>query len=332
MKKLLVLLPLLFLLTGCGGKAIYGEVHSVTPKGEYIEVTFVGKDDTVLADDETIVFSFSGIEGELLSEELIQPYITAYDLKWTPSGYYSDRIYVESVILPKPYILEDGTKLTIRKDLSHTTYFSPDGIDILREQVPFGPHNVSVGGLPTFDMLNPQVQKRILSHYEKLDLQYDLDAELESAWQSYQTSDNKLLFQSHLLSQEISPTAANDQLLWYGTYVTRPIGNNLHHTSCIQTIFDRETGNVIDTAALFTHEEKEVGKRILEIVNIPEADLKQEMETAFRFEYLNFHGNALDVCFPAGSLPSQTSDHMLGVEYTDLTGYIHTWAIPDSIE
>lgn len=332
MKKLLLLLLLLIILSGCGSKVIYGEVQSIRPKGDYLELTIVGKDDSVLADDNTMVYSFSDIEEGLLEGRLIRPYITAYDLKWKPGGYYSDRIYVESVILPEPYILKDGTELTIRKDRTHTTYFTPDGIDILREQVPFGPHNVSVGGLPTFDMLNNQTQEKILSYYEELGLQYDLDAQLESAWQCYQASDNRLLFQSHLLSQEISPTAANDQLLWYGTYVTHPIGNNLHHTSCIQTIFDRETGNVIGTAVLFTCEEKEVAKRILEIVNIPEADLKQEIETSFQFEYLNFHSNALDVCFPAGSLPSQTADHILGVEYEDLTGYIQPWAIPDSIE
>ena len=149
MKKLLLIFPLLLLLTGCGSKVIYGEVKSITPHGNYLELTIVGKEDTVLADDNTMVFSFAGIEEGLLDGKLIRPYITAYDLKWTPEGTYSDRIYVESMILPEPYVLEDGTKLTVRKDFTHTTYFAPNDIDILWEQEPAGPHNVSVGGLPT---------------------------------------------------------------------------------------------------------------------------------------------------------------------------------------
>ena len=332
MKKLLLIIPLLLLLTGCGGKVIYGEVQSITPKGDYLELTIVGKEDTVLADDNTMVYSFAGIEEGLLDGELIRPYITAYDLRWTPEGTYSDRICVESVILPEPYVLEDGTKLTVRKNYSHTTYFSPNDIDILWEQEPAGPHNVSVGGLPTFDMLSEQAQKAILAYYEEQGLLYDLDAELEKAFQEFLSMGNPVNFQSHHLSQDISPTAANEKLIWYSIYVTQPVGDGLHHQTSTHTVFDRNTGEVVNTAELFQCTEKELGRRILEIVNMPDTELSREMENAFRFEYLNFSSNFLDVCFPAGSLISQNMDHSMGVEYEDLYGFIHPWAIPDHIE
>lgn len=328
MKKLLLMIPLLLLLTGCGGKVIYGEVQSVIPLEDYIQLTIVGKDDIVLADEDTMVYGFSGMEESLLEGELIRPRITAYDLKWKPGGWYSDRIYVESVILPEPYVLEDGTELTVRKDLTHTTYFSPDGIDILWEQEPFGPHNVSVGSLPSFDMLSDQAQEEILAYYENQGLLYDLDEELERAWSAYEVSDNKLQFQAHHLSQEIGPAAANEGLLWYSTYVTRPLGNS-HYQQCTHTVFDRETGKVIDTADLFECTEAELGRRILELVNMQDVALSREMEKAFRFQYLEFSSDYLSVCFPAGSLKSQNTNHSLGVEYNDLDGFIHPWAIPD---
>ena len=331
MRKLLLIVPLLLLLTGCGGKVIYGEVQSISPKGDYLELTLVGKEDIVLADDNTTVFSFSGIEEGLLDGELIRPHITAYDLKWTTDGYYSDRIYVESVILPEPYVLKDGTELTVRKDFGNTTYFSPDGIDILWEQDPVGPHNVSVGGLPTFDMLNDQAQEQILSHYEDMGILYDLDAELEFAWQCYQKADEKPMFQAHHLSQDISPSAANDRLIWYTAYVTRPIGDGLHHQASTHTVFDRETGDIVNISDLFDCDEKALVKRILEIVNMPDTQLSREMEQAFRFDYLHFN-NYLDVCFPADSLISQNTDHILGIEYQALGGLIHPWAIPDPIQ
>jgi len=332
MKKMLFLLPLLLLLTGCGDKIIYGEVSSVTPKGNYIELTLVGKEDIILADGETMVYSFAGIEEGLLSGDLIRPHITAYDLTYTREGYYSDRIYVESVILPDPYVLADGTQLTLRKDYAYTTYFSPEGYDILWEQEPVGPHNVSVFGLPSFDMLNEQTQEAILAYYEEQGLLYDLDAQLEFAWQCYQEAEEKPMFQAHHLSQDISPTAANEKLIWYSIYVTRPVGDGLHHQTSTHTAFDRETGEVINTADLFQCTEKELGRRILEIVNMPDTELSREMENAFRFEYLDFSSNYLDVCFPAGSLISQNMDHSMGVEYEDLYGFIHPWAVPDRIE
>ena len=331
MKKLLLILSVVLLLTGCGTNIIYGEVQSVTQTEDYIALTILGKEDIVLADDKTMVYSFSGIEDGLLSGELIRPYITAYDLKRTRDGSYSKRIYVESVILPEPYVLKDGAELTIRKDYTHTTYFAPDGTDILWEQEPVGPHNVSVGGLPTFDMLNSQAQEQILSYYENMGILYDLDAELEFAWQCYQKAEEKPMFQAHHLSQDISPSAANDRLIWYTAYVTRPIGDGLHHQTSTHTVFDRETGDIVNIANLFNCDEKALGRRILEIVSMPDTDLSREMEQAFRFEYLNFN-NCLDVCFPAGSLISQNTDHILGVEYQDLDGLIHPWAIPDPIE
>lgn len=332
MKKLIFLLGLLLLLTGCGDKEIYGEVQSVSSKGDYIELTIVGKDDIVLADDKTMVYSFSGIEEGLLDGELIRPYITAYDLKHISGGYYADRICVESVQLPQGYLLSDGTALTVRKDYTHTAYFTPDDIEILREQEPIGPNNVSVGGIPSLDMLNAQAQEEILAYYERQGLLYDLDEELERAWQCYQASDNKLLFQSHHLAQDICPSAANHRLVWYSVYVTRPVGDGLHQQSSTHTVFNRETGKVIDTAELFDCTEAELGRRILEIVSMPDTELSREMEKAFRFEYLDFDSNSLDVCFPAGSLSSQKADHLLAIEYEDLAGYIHSWAIPDSIE
>ena len=333
MKKLLFLLPLLLLLTGCRSKVIYGEVASITPKGAYLELTIVGKEDTVLADEKTLVYNFFGTEDQLLSGELIRPYITAYDLKRTAGSYYAERIHVESVQLPEGYILADGSELTIRKDLSHTTYFSPEGVDILREQELIGPENVSVGGLPSLDVLNAQAQDAILEYYKKLGYLYDLNEELEFAWKCYQASENKLLFQSHHLSQDISPTAANNTLIWYSVHVTKPIGDGLHQMSSTYTIFNRETGVLVDPSSLFICSKAEVISAILNVSGMPDTELRQEMEKAFQFSYMNFGSNALDVCFPAGTLPSAPyTDYMLGVHYEDISHILHPWAIPDSVE
>ncbi len=333
MKKLILFLMLTLILTGCGTRVIYGEVQSITPEGDYIKLTILGKEESVLADSETFVYGLSGVEGSLLSGDLIRPHITAYDVKATADGYYSDRIYVESVILPEPYVLKDGTELTIRQDVSHTIYYTPDGVDLLWHQEPIGPNHVSVGNVPSLDMLDPKAQEAILAHYNALGLLYDLDAELEYAWQCYQAAENPLLFMAHHLSQDICPAAANEKLVWYNTYVTRPAGDGLHHQTSIHTIFDRETGAVIEPATLFLCSEAEAARVFLDISDMPDTQLRREMEQTFRFEYLNFNSTALDVCFPAGSLPSHsTGDYMLGIHYADIRSILQPWAVPDPAE
>lgn len=336
MKKILLLLPLLLLLTGCGkNKQIYGEVISVSSEGQYVQLTVRTQEDQdrrILADGHTLVYSFAGIEEGLLSGNLIRPYITAYDLKRMDGAFLSERICVESIQLPEGYELKDGTILTIRKDYRGSRYEAPDGTEILWEQEPIGPGNVSVGGLPTLDMLSEQAQEAVLSYYEKLGFLYDLDQELERAWQDYLTSDKRLAFQSRHLSQDISPCAANDTLIWYTIYVTLPAENGLHHQLSTQTAFDRKTGNVLEPAALFSCDEAELIRHILDHVDMPDTALAREMEQNFQFAYLNFESNTLGVCFPIRSLPSDNRVHIISIDYADLGNLIHPWAIPDTIE
>lgn len=337
MKKLSSILFLLLLLTGCGKNEVSGEVQSVTQQGAYIELSIVGKETPILADEKTYVYSFANIEEGLLSGDLIRPHITAHELTKTRDGYYARQIRVDSVLLPEPYILKDGTKLNVRRHYNHTAYMTsdglvPDGIVLLDERNPIGPENVHVGGLPSLIDLTPEAQGRITAYYKDLGLLYDLDTELEKAYQRYLETDEKNEFQAGLVSQDIGPTAVNDQLIWYCASVTVPLNGNVHQETRNTTIFDRKTGTVVDISVLFTCSETEVGATLLAASGIQDTKLRQEMEAAFRLEYLNFHSTALDICFPAGSLPSEYTAHLIGVDYAEIKQILHSWAIPDSLQ
>ena len=336
MKKWIMILSLAILLTGCGKKNITGEVLSVSSEGQYAQLilqTEEGKQIQILADGHTHVYSFAAIEEGLLSGELINPVITAYDLKRQNGGYLADRICVESVELPQKYPLPDGTGLTVRKDYNFTIYIAPDGTEILREQDPIGPENVSVGGIPSLDTLPDNTQTAILFYYEALGSRYDLDAELERAYQWYLESDSENPFYSCMLSQDISPTAANNRLVWYAAYTTTPADGKTHHQTQLNTVFDRQTGAVVDPADLFTCSESVSIEALLDASGMPDTELRQEMEKNFSFDYLTFESNTLGVCFPAGSLMGHPSgSYMLGIRYEDISHILHPWAIPDSIE
>lgn len=334
MKKLIWILFLLLVLTGCGKKEISGEVAGVTSRDEYVALSIVGRDDLILADSSTHVFSFCDEipSDQLLTGGLIRPVIRATQLRRHEGSWLAEMICVESVELPGGYTLKDGTKLTVRTGYRGSSYETADGYEILWEQEPIGPENVHVGGIPSLMELPETAQAKITAYYQAMGLLYDLDEELEFAWQRYQAAEEKAMFQAHHLSQDISPSAANDRLIWYTAYVTRPVGDGTHYQSSTHAAFDRETGDLVNTAELFACDEKTLGKRILEIVSMPDTELSREMENAFRFDYLNFSSDYLDVCFPAGSLIGMNTSHILGVEYTDLEGFIHPWAIPDPTE
>lgn len=335
MKKLFVILSVLLLLTGCGKNDItYGKVSSVTPQGSYVKLTLVGKDTVILADDDTLVYSMSDQipYEQLLTGELVEPTITAYELKKTSEGYLAERIYVESALLPEAYTLSDGTKLNIRKNPPHNSYQTTEGWEILWEEDLMGPHNVSVGNLPNFDQLSPDAQEQIMAYYQEQGLLYDLDAELEKAYQDFLSMANPANFQPYHLSQQIIPVGANETIISYVTIVTRPIdGYHVHETRCC-AVFDRETGQKMDMADLFQCPEEEAGARLLSAVQMEDQKLKQEMADAFRMEYVTLQSDALEIHFPYGSLPSYDEIHIVGIGYEDLPGILQPWAIPDPTE
>lgn len=336
MKKLLLMISLLFLLTGCGKQErIEGTVLSVSPDGENTIIslqTDKGKTYSILHHADTHLWSWvDGIDAELLLEgEFPGAEITVFFPEKSGDVWLAGQISIDSVVLPEAYTLSDGTKLNIRKWSGYDSYMLPDGTVLLDVQNPIGPENMSVGGLPSLDDLPPEAQEKIIAYYDELGLLYDLDAEMEKIHQIYQAAENKAEFQSSLLSQDISQTAANKRLIWYAAFVVQPVGSGLIHETRQGTVFDRETGEIIEFSELFTCSEAEIGAAILDIAGMPDTQLRREMEQAFRLNYLIFHSESLDVHFPVASLPNQNTDHILGIEYEDLADILKPWAIPDA--
>ena len=54
------------------------------------------------------------------------------------------------------------------------------------------------------------------------------------------------------------------------------------------------------------------------------------MTKSVKPEYFILFPDNLEVSFPRGSLPSQEHLYLLSIDYEDLEGVIHNWAIPDT--
>lgn len=334
MKKLAPILFLLLTLTGCGKKEIYGQILSIEMNETHTKLTFLGQDQTIFVDEKTHVYSFSDeIPYEkLLDGELQEPRIRAHDFSFRNGKHVADYICVESILLPDPYVLADGTELNIRKNHLHTAYETMDGIMLLWETDPVGPANVHGGGAPSLDTLNTKAQEAITAYYEEQGLLYDLDGELEAAWQAYLASENKPMFSCHHLSQDTFPSAANEKIIGFTTILALPIDGNHMKEYRYSQIFDRNTGKRIDIVDLFRCPEDQIATAILMAADLNDSDLFREITDHFRPEFLVFGPSALELWFPRNTTDGQEETHIICAEYKNLTDILYPWAIPDPIE
>jgi len=124
----------------------------------------------------------------------------------------------------------DGESVDLwRSDHGHfDVYKLSDGTILLEVRDPSGPANTSGGGVEDFDDLSETAQKAVLAYYEKQELLYDVQTELKKAYDEYVSYKNsEQTFNRFLLSQDVSPTCSNDNIMYFITSVSLPIGNRI---------------------------------------------------------------------------------------------------------
>ena len=349
MKKRLVLLTFLVLsltLSACGRKdSIYGEVVEATPEALILE-TDEGKRVAVLLEEDTYIAGMDESDGD---DYKAAPH-TGVQVSFFPEGrggsvtaadgakvkaYHADHfVRIEAYLVPEAAVLSDSTVLNAWKTgMFGTKYQTGDGVELLREDAPHGPENHYVGNLESFDDLSEAAKLRVAEFYEKQGRLYDLQAELERAWAAYQADPEN--FSSFMVSQDSSPAASSAQVFYFRTDLMRTLSGNICEEITFCAAFDRETGEHIPLANLFVCPEGEIAKRLLDLAEqggTGPADpvVKEEMEAAFRMEYLCFSQDDLWLKFPQGTLPSQEHAHLVSVKFTeDCKALLHPWAVPD---
>ena len=86
-------------------------------------------------------------------------------------------------------------------------YRLPDGTVILQVQEPAGPDNSITAGVESLKDLKEPARQTILDYYEKQGILYDLQAELQKAYEAYgKSKEAGEKFQAFTLNQTISPT------------------------------------------------------------------------------------------------------------------------------
>lgn len=212
-------------------------------------------------------------------------------------------------------------------------YKLSDGTSLLTVQDSTGPANVYVGGVESFHNLSETAQKAVLTYYEKQGLLYDIQAELEKAYDEYLSFKKEgQVFNDFLIRQDIAPTCSNDNIMCFLTAVTLPLGGRMAHELRLGAIFDKMTGEALNIWDLFSLPKDESKKSLLDAAQIEDRALVQEMEKALKDECIILFPDNLEISFDQGTLPSQEYSLIVAIDYVDLQGIIQDWAIPYSAE
>ena len=232
-------------------------------------------------------------------------------------------------------ILSDGTAVDRwQKGYSGYDFYKlKDGTELLREEHPSGPENVYVGGRESFTSLPEHTAKAISAYYDDMGLLYDLETEVEGAYQEYLTCQTEgEEFFSYYLGQSTSLCASNERVVYFLTSVTLPLGGQYGMEYQAGAAFDRETGKVIPVWDLFTLPEEDVKALIVEEFAPRSEAERAEMLEKLTAEYLVFQPDSLNVSFPYGVLATELYTSVVGIDYGELTGVLHDWAVPDPMK
>ena len=164
-------------------------------------------------------------------------------------------------------------------------------------------------------------------------LLYDLETEVEGAYQEYLTCQaEKTDFSARLLGQSTSLCASNERVVYFLTSVTIPLEGQYAMEYQVGAAFDREAGEVIPVWDLFTLPEEDVKALIVEEFAPRSKAEEAEMLEKLTADYLVFQPDSLNVSFPYGVLATELYTSVVGIDYTELTGVLHDWAVPDPMK
>lgn len=341
----------LCLLSACGGeKRIVGKVVE-TNLGDggtmtsFVVRTAKGKDLGVLVTAETHIVSwiedlsvedfqagtFGGAMVTAQYEGLRQSFTTQSGE--SIAAYTARTVFIDGCLAQETATLWDGTLVNIWQSSFGHIYVLPDGTELLRVDPLRWPVTVSMANDELLGTLNETARATILNHYEAQGLLYDVQAELQRAYEDYQSLEDSAAFDAPYLSQDITLTAANEQVVYFITEAHLPLNRDYGYAIRIGAAFDRETGAVIDNAALFTCPPEDLAEALLDVAKFSDPVLRPEMEAAFDPQHILFSPGGLEFYFPHGTPPSHEIEYGFGLDYDEtLFPLLHSWAIPTQSE
>ena len=320
-KLLIIAAALCMVLCGCHRLTIRGEVVEVHGDS-FLMVPDGGDAVTVTMDSNTSIFTWSkdvtvsdfqsGVDGIIVS-------VTGNMKQDTMDA---SEVQIEGLRIRNYHTLADGTPVDLFKASLYHTYSLEDGRELLFVQKPTNVEETYIPGIGSLKDLPEAAQEKIKVYYDAQGLLYDEIQILEDAYDAYLAWEN---FQTYTLGQEVCPSAANEEVIYFLTIVSLP-GSELR----LCTAFDKKTGEPIPMEEIFTCESQELIHRLAQIGGLTDETLIEEMMGAFQTEYVTVSQNFLEVNFPAGILSSEEFALGMGFDYNeDVCVLFQPWALPN---
>ena len=333
----LLILVCAMIFTACTENTIYGEVTGVTIDSQTGAFSFVvtqdgGEPITVVTDENTHIFSWIDEASEAdLRAGTMEGIFVSVTGRTSRSNMNATEVQIEYLRVPGVYTLEDGTEVDRLIGSTHSFYCLADGTELLMVRDTIGPDNVHSGTVESLDELPQKAQEKIKAYYDEQGVLYDVFATLENAYDAYYILKDE--FSTFILSQEMAPTASNDEVIYFLTVVTAPDKSYGHAEQRLGAAFNKATGEVIPVSDLFTCEADELIGRFTKICQLQDEALIAEMIKNFKLEYIVFFPDNLEVTFPVEALPEYGVSHGMGFDYNEeIRALLQPWAVPNGRE
>ena len=323
-KLLMIAAVLCILLCGCHRLTIRGEVMEVN-EDSFIMVPDGGDPMTVTMDENTVTFSwYKDVTVSDFMSGTMDGIIVSVTGDVQQDTMRASEVQIEGLRIRNYYTLADGTPVNLFKASLYQAYSLEDGRELLFVQKPTNVNETYIPGIGDLGDLPEAAQKKIMAYYNAQGLLYDELQTLEDAYGAYLAVEN---FQTCTLGQEICPSAANEDVIYFLTIASLP---KTELRLC--AAFDKQSGEEIPMEDIFDCPEDEIIVRLAEIAGLSDGALIEEMKSAFKPEYVTVSQNYLEVNFPAGTLPSEEIGLGMGFEYDEaLRMLLQPWAIPSGV-
>ncbi|NBI65609.1 hypothetical protein D1646_02050 [Pseudoflavonifractor sp. 60] len=254
------------------------------------------------------------------------------------TAYTADHISIIGKLNRGAAALADGTALDVLEEYftsADRTYLLADGTELLWVRGPSGPENHFVGDLESFQDLSQRAQERVAAYYRERGPLYDEQAELEKAYADYLKKRED--FQSHMVEQDVTPSASSEQVMYFRTGLTLPLyqeGGGTVYTQSLGDAFDRETGEHLELWDLFQCSREEAGRAIIDAALDWQGSggLRASLEAAFTPEGVVVRTDSLCMCFEPGVITEEPSGYVFDADMSKLQALMHHWAVPKSGE
>lgn len=230
------------------------------------------------------------------------------------------------------YTLSDGTTVDHWQGeiFQEAIYKTSEGWELLRIPVRVDIANVYVADMDSFADLNKTAQASIRAYYDENWPELDVQTLLEDAWQDCNSENpERGMFSAHYAAQNIFPSACNETIMCFTIETTISGSDNVAQMNRVSTIFNRQTGEVIEIWELFTVDQATAKDTIAQTLAWDGALFDEVRAGLDRENVIRLEQGSLECCFPQGSLDWTGYDHYMYLELEDLAEIMHPWAITE---